>query len=108
MTTEKLVLSKLFTKIELGNHKVDLGLADDVKKNAQKFEPIFAKANSDIMSAVQGFKESLNTLEQAEQLAIKGEAQLKDLGIDDKFFTNALSSIKEQKARVTNILKRIT
>jgi hypothetical protein len=107
MNTINTIYKKLF-KTELASQKLELSLIDDIKKNVQKYEPIFAKANSDILSALQGFKDSLNILEQSEQLAIKGENQVKDLGIEDKFFTNALNSIKEQKTRVNNILKKIS
>lgn len=33
MTTEKLVMNSLFGKTELANHKVELALTDDLKKN---------------------------------------------------------------------------
>ncbi len=104
---EKSVFSKLFAKTELASHKVELALVDDVKKLALKYEPIFAKANSDYLSALQGFKEALSVLEQAEEIAKKGQQQVKDLGLNDNFFSNVLTQLADQKKRVLSGINKL-
>lgn len=100
-------VKKVLGKFEFESHKVELSLVDDVKKLASKYEPIFAKANSDYLSALQGFKESLSVLEQAEEIAKKGQQQVKDLGLNDNFFTNVLTQLADQKKRVLNGINKL-
>jgi len=99
MSEQKVVFSKLF-KEGLSSKKIDLSLTDDIKKTAAKYQPIFAKANSDYMSALQGFKDALSVLEQTEDLAKKGQAQVKELGLNDDFFSKVLEDLSQQKNRV--------
>ena len=100
-------VKKILGKFELGSHKVDLSLVDDVKKLALKYEPIFAKANSDYLSALQGFKEALSVLEQAEEIAKKGQQQVKDLGLNDNFFSSILTQLADQKKRVLSEINKL-
>ena len=109
MSELKTVFNKLWksNSIELASHKIDLALIDDIKKISSKYEPIFAKANSDYMSALQGFKDALSILEQTETLAEKGQAQVKDLGLNDDFFSKVLADLKERKSRVQNGINKL-
>ena len=106
MSTLKQIGNKLF-KEDLSSHKLDLSLTDDIKKTAQKYEPIFAKANSDYMRALEGFKESLSILEQTESLANKGQAQVNELGLKDDFFKNVLNQLSDQKKRVQTAINKL-
>lgn len=46
---EKNVFGKLFTKTELGTHKVDLALLDDFNKDYQKLNDVFFKAETSVV-----------------------------------------------------------
>ena len=83
---EKNVFNKLFTKTELGTHKIDLALVDDVKNLYENANKIYAQ-NGDLLnryaqslekafqSAADDYKKALDKFNQLEKSG-------KDLGID--------------------------
>jgi formylmethanofuran dehydrogenase subunit A len=109
MKTSLEIINNLSEKeaVKLDSQLVELGLVDDLKNNVKKFEPLFAKANSDYMRTLEGFKQALKVLEDSEVIALKGQAQVKELGLNDNFFNNALSGIKDQKTRVNSAINKL-
>jgi hypothetical protein len=94
-------------KVELEKHEVELALVDDVKAASKKYMPLWAKANSDYASAIVNLRAALDVVNQAEQLIIKGQTQVKELGLSDTFFTSQLAAIKEEKTKVTSLLNKL-
>jgi hypothetical protein len=108
MNTRKTVYNKLFKEeTQLAKHEVDLSLVDDIKAVSKKYMPLWAKANSDYASAIVNLKAALEVVNQAEQLIIKGQVQVKELGLTDTFFTSQMDSIKEEKNKVTSLLNKL-
>jgi hypothetical protein len=108
MNTLKTVFGKLFKEeTQLASHEVELALVDDVKAASKKYMPLWAKANSDYASAIVNLRAALDVVNQAEQLIIKGQTQVKELGLSDTFFTSQLAAIKEEKTKVTSLLNKL-
>lgn len=107
VTLEEFRKARRANRVELESHEVELGLVDDLKANAKKFEPLFAKANADYIRTLEGFKQALSVLDDSEVIAIKGQTQVKELGLADKFFSDAIMSIKEQKAKVNSAINKL-
>ena len=108
MNTLKTVFGKLFKEeTQLTAHEVELALVDDVKAASKKYMPLWAKANSDYASAIVNLRAALDIVNKAEQLIIKGQTQVKELGLSDTFFTSQLAAIKEEKTKVTSLLNKL-
>ena len=107
MNTLKTIYDKLGDKTELAKHEVDLSLVDDIKATSKKYMPLWAKANSDYASAIVNLKAALEVVNQAEQLIMKGQVQVKELGLTDTFFTSQMDAIKEEKNKVTSLLNKL-
>ncbi len=108
MNTLKTVFGKLFKEeTQLASHEVDLALVDNIKEATKKYMPLWSKANSDYNSAIVNLKAALDVVNQVEQLVIKGQAQVKELGLTDTFFTSQMASIKEEKSKVTSLLNKL-
>jgi len=94
-------------KVELSSMDVELSLIDDIKAVSKKYMPLWAKANSDYASAIVNLKAALEVVTQAEQLIMKGQVQVKELGLTDTFFTTQMTAIKEEKSKVTSLLNKL-
>jgi len=94
-------------EVKLGKHEVNLALVDEIKAVSKKYMPLWAKANSDYASAIVNLKAALEVVNQAEQLIMKGQVQVKELGLTDTFFTSQMDAIKEEKNKVTSLLNRL-
>jgi septation ring formation regulator EzrA len=107
---EKNVFSKLFSKTELGTHKVDLGLIDDLKalisgtdQGANYYSDVKTALNN-VMKVAQQSEMKLNSeISNINSLLGKIESQAKDLGLDinqQADYKRALSVIKDYKNRI--------
>jgi hypothetical protein len=94
MTTEKLVLSKLFTKTELGTHEIHLSLIDDLRKMANNSSKLNAESNNLIEKVRSNFRESLSILGKVETEATKGLKMALDLGIGESLYKDFLDAVK--------------
>ena len=100
---EKNVFSKLFTKTELGSHKVDLALFDDIKKSVlmakelkEKIESNFALANGGLRSVADFEKFYGSAVTKANELGVeipKEIVGLTDLVQSYKTFFTKIKSI---------------
>ena len=86
---EKQVFSKLFTKTELGTHKVDLAVTDDIKKLITEANNLKNQYNGAANAAVNNLKEAKrlainwrDNLSQANNLIINLTQKANELGID--------------------------
>jgi hypothetical protein len=94
-------------KVELSSMNVELALIDDIKAVSKKYMPLWAKANSDYASAIVNLKAALEVVTQAEQLIMKGQVQVKELGLTDTFFTTQMTAMQEEKSKVTSLLNKL-
>jgi len=94
-------------KVELSSMDVELSLIDDIKAVSKKYMPLWAKANSDYASAIVNLKAALEVVTQAEQLIMKGQVQVKELGLTDTFFTTQMTAMQEEKSKVTSLLNKL-
>jgi hypothetical protein len=94
-------------KVELEKHEVELSLVNDIKELSKKYMPLWAKGNSDYNSAIVNLRAALDIVNQVEQLIIKGEAQVKELGLGDSYFANQITAIKEEKSKVNSLLNKL-
>jgi hypothetical protein len=107
---EKQVFSKLFPKTELGTHKVELGLIDDLKalttgtdQGANYYSDVKTALNN-VMKVAQQSEMKLNSeISNINSLLGKIESQAKDLGLDinqQTDYKKALSVTKDYKNRI--------
>ena len=108
MNTRKTIYDKLFKEeTQLAKHEVELSLVTDLKETSSKYMPLWAKGNSDYNSAIVNLRAALDIVNKAEQLIIKGQTQVKELGLSDTFFTTQMTAIKEEKSKVTSLLNKL-
>jgi hypothetical protein len=109
MTTEKLVLSKLFTKTELDTHKVELGLIQDLNKEADRV----ALKTKDIASEGQrigrelfNFRDTYNVdAAKLINLIADYKKMAKELGIDiDGKYDKILNGLSEAKSTYRDLI----
>lgn len=86
---EKNVFGKLFTKTELGTHKIDLAVTDDIKKLITEANNLKNQYNGAATAAVNNLKEAKrlagnwrDNLSQANNLIINLTQKANELGID--------------------------
>jgi hypothetical protein len=86
---EKNVFRKLFTKTELGTHKIDLAVTDDIKKLINEANNLKNQYNGAAAAAVNNLKEAKrlagnwrDNLSQANNLIINLTQKANELGID--------------------------
>tara|TARA_R110002126_G_scaffold39624_1_gene117431 strand:- start:40 stop:369 length:330 start_codon:yes stop_codon:yes gene_type:complete len=108
MNTLQNVYDRLSDKTELAKHEVELSLVTDLKETSAKYMPLWLKGNSDYNSAIVNLKAALDIVNKAEQLIIKGQTQVKELGLTDTFFTTQMTAIKDEKTKVTSLLNKLT
>jgi hypothetical protein len=89
------------------NQKFEFALLDDVKKTASKFEPLMAKSLSLYNQTVVSFKEAESVLNESERLIESGILKTKEIGIEDKVFSEYKEQVGKQKSKIANILKRL-
>jgi len=106
MNTLKTIYDKI-GKTDLAKHEINLSLVDDIKAVSKKYMPLWAKANSDYASAIVNLRAALEVVNQAEQLIMKGQAQVKALGLTDTIFQSEMEGIKEEKSKVTSLLNKL-
>jgi hypothetical protein len=78
---EKNVFGKLFTKTELGTHKIDLALSDDVREAENNLKTAllsFGQMKQDFEKARANFKKEAD---KAYNVALKYNATANDLGL---------------------------
>ena len=92
MSNLKTIGNKLF-KAELASHKVDLGLADDIKSEIQKYKGLkdnVDKAKSKAKDAVISYSDNIRVAYQNAQNAVdmitELEKKAKELGLGDTGF----------------------
>lgn len=107
---EKNVFGKLFAKTELGTHKIDLGLIDDLKaltsgtdKGANYYSDVKTSLNN-VMKVAQQSEMKLNSeISNINNLLDKIEKQAKDLGLDinqQQDYKKASTIVKGYKERI--------
>jgi hypothetical protein len=93
MSTLKSVGNKLF-KTELANHKVDLALIDDLRKQANSSSKLNAESITLINKAISNYKESVSILNKVQVEAEKGYKLALELGLQDSIYKEFLDNVK--------------
>ena len=106
---EKNVFSKLFTKTELGTHKIELALVDDINSSLDK---AYASIDVDsiVLNAISKLEKSIPFLKETIKMSDEAVQKVKDLGIGggaDKLFLNkkieAESLLKRTETRISGL-----
>lgn len=109
---EKNVFGKLSTKTELGTHKLELGIIQDIIAISKQGQDLNTNASSALDRALVLYNESLKPLNSANKLIDKVKNDSKALGLDipaetlslfnriDTFINNSNNAIKQIKAIV--------
>jgi len=103
---EKNVFGKLFTKTELGTHKVDLALLDDLRKMANTSSKLNAENINLIDKVRSNFRESLSILNKVEIEAAKGLKMALDLGVGEGLYKEFLDSVKSDISVNNKLLQK--
>lgn len=120
MSNLKTIGNKLF-KTELSNHKVELGLAQDLEKLLSEIKTLSNPINQNIdrltnldkliKDEKQSSKDNLNKLNQSYEKAVslveKLDKQAKDLGIDAPIVKIAFNELKGAEEDYNNLSKLI-
>ena len=89
MTTEKIVMNSLFGKTELANHKIELGLVDDINKARLENDNVENSLIAEVVKGVDVLENSIKVIDKAilssknviEQID-KAKVIAKELGVD--------------------------
>jgi hypothetical protein len=112
MSELKTVMNKLF-KTELKNHKIELGLLDDIKSDFnfvdKDFGAIYDGFYNDIESAKNKqslIKNDLPKLDVVEKNIVQATQKLKDLGLDNQIgeLSKISDKIKKYKSDINRVL----
>jgi len=112
MSELKTVMNKLF-KTELTNHKIELGLLDDIKSDFnfvdKDFGAIYDGFYNDIESAKNKqslIKNDLPKLDVVEKNIVQATQKLKDLGLDNQIgeLSKISDKIKKYKSDINRVL----
>jgi len=108
---EKKVFGKLF-KTELGTHKVDLGLLDDIKADFNFVDKDFGGLYDAFYDDIEGaknkqslIKNDLPKLDAIEKNIIQANQKLKDLGLDNQ--NTELSKISDKIKKYKSDINRV-
>ena len=101
MTQEQKIISKLYEakKVELGTHKVDLTISNDIDKFIDNATTRVTDANEMIKKAIVEYGIALNGFKQAISMSENAIKTSKDLGVDSKFFEGRLNIAKTLMAK---------
>jgi SMC interacting uncharacterized protein involved in chromosome segregation len=102
---EKNVFSKLFPKTELGTHKVDLALTDDIKSEIQKYKGLkdnVDKAKNKAKDMLITYSDNIRVAYQNAQNAVdlinQLETKAKELGLGDTGFESYKKDLQGKAA----------
>lgn len=106
---EKNVFGKLFAKTELGTHKVDLGLVDDIKKMYAPLGGKFLSLESDLFEVKKKMLDLKQEFEQASSKIEKANQMAKDLGATEVLnMLNEFENASKQKIKdIVSITSKI-
>ena len=106
---EKNVFGKLFTKTELGTHKIDLALVDDIKKMYAPLGGKFLSLESDLFEVKKKMLDLKQEFEQASSKIEKANQMAKDLGATEVLnILNEFENASKQKIKdIVSITSKI-
>lgn len=106
---EKNVFGKLFTKTELGTHKVDLALVDDIKKMYAPLGGRFLSLESDLFEVKKKMLDLKKEFEQASVKIEQANKMAKDLGANEvlNLLDGFDKAIKQKIKDITTITSKI-
>ena len=106
---EKNVFGKLFTKTELGTHKVDLALVDDIKKMYAPLGGRFLSLESDLFDVKKRMLDLKKEFEQASVKIEQANKMAKDLGANEvlNLLDQFDKAIKQKIKDITTITSKI-
>lgn len=101
MTQEERIIKKVYDakKVELGTHKVDLTISNDIDKFIDNATSRVTDANEMMKKAILEYGIALNGFKQAISISENAIKTSKDLGVDSKFFEGRLNIAKTLMAK---------
>lgn len=101
MTQEERIIKKIYDakKVELGTHKVDLAISNDIDKFIDNATKNMTNANEMIKKVILEYGIAFNGFKQAVSMSENAIKTAKDLGVDSKFFEGRLNMAKSLMAK---------
>jgi septal ring factor EnvC (AmiA/AmiB activator) len=94
------------TKVELETQKVELGAIDDLDAEWKAASRKYGEVSSLVRKANQTLSEMLKEFQAIEKKGKKISAQLRELGVEDKDFTEVMRKVARDKGAILDTKKR--